>query len=220
MSYKKYSIQGESDIEVGTIYCIGQNYSKHAAEMGSSVSPEPVIFIKPPAAYIQSGENVVLPDFSENVHYEVELVVLIGNDCHNILPEDAHKYIGGYAVGIDVTLRDLQKKAKEEGKPWSVAKGFYTSAPVSGFIPQSRFENEVPYFDLKLWVNDELKQSGSTKEMERTVAELIQYISKVFSLRKGDVIFTGTPEGVGQIRKGDIIKAELSGYVELSVGVV
>ena len=219
MNYAKYIVKDGSEISVGTMYCIGQNYAKHAAEMGSAVSENPMVFIKPPSAYIPDGNTVKLPEFSNNIHHEVELVVLIGEDCQNIEINDAYKYIAGYAVGIDVTLRDLQQAAKNAGKPWSVAKGFHTSAPISEFIPQSRFGNEIPFFGLKLWVNDELKQSGNTQDMERSVAELIKYIAGVFTLCRGDIIFTGTPEGVGQIKKGDLIKAELEGYVSINVGV-
>ncbi len=219
MSYFKLKILDGDELNAGTMYCIGQNYARHAAEMGSSVSENPTVFIKPPSAYIPGGEKILLPDFSGNIHHEVELVVLIGRDCHIINKNNAHQYIAGYAIGIDVTLRDLQQKAKNEGKPWSVAKGFYTSAPISEFVPQQRFGSEIPFFDLKLWVNDELRQTGNTSEMERTVAELVQYLAGVFTLRKGDLIFTGTPEGVGQIKSGDVVKAQLQNFVDISVGV-
>lgn len=219
MDYEKYKVQDSTEISVGTMYCIGQNYAKHAAEMGGTKSQEPMVFIKPPSAFIPNGSSVRLPDFSTNVHHEVELVVLIGEDCHNIEINDAYKYIAGYAVGVDVTLRDIQQSAKNSGKPWAVAKGFHTSAPISEFVPQSTFGNEIPFFGLKLWINDELKQYGNTKDMERSVGQLIKYIAGVFTLRRGDIIFTGTPEGVGQIRKGDRINAELEGFVTVNVGV-
>jgi 2-keto-4-pentenoate hydratase/2-oxohepta-3-ene-1,7-dioic acid hydratase in catechol pathway len=218
MDYKKLKMDDGTEVPVGTMYCIGQNYAKHAAEMGSSVSDSPTVFIKPPSAYIENGDDILLPDFSSNIHHEVELVVLIGKDCRQINEEDAWQYIAGYAVGIDVTLRDLQGQAKKEGKPWSVAKGFYTSAPISTFVSQINFGSEIPFFDLKLWVNGELKQSGTTKEMERTVANLLKYLAGVFTLRRGDLIFTGTPEGVGQIKSGDKIYAELSELTKLTVG--
>jgi acylpyruvate hydrolase len=219
MNYAKLKIEGEGELSPGTMYCIGQNYAKHAAEMGSKVSESPTVFIKPPSAYVENGGEILLPDFSNNVHHEVELVILIGKDCHKIDQSEAYKYIAGYAVGIDVTLRDLQSQAKNEGKPWSVAKGFYTSAPISDFISQSNFGTEIPFFDLKLNVNNELKQSGNTSEMERSVANLVQYLAMVFTLRPGDLIFTGTPEGVGKIQSGDKVQAYLSEYLELVVGV-
>lgn len=219
MNYAKLKIRDQGELLAGTMYCIGQNYAKHAAEMGSKVSETPTVFIKPPSAYIANGGDILLPEFSSNIHHEVELVVLIGKDCHIIEQDEAYKYIAGYAVGIDVTLRDLQGQAKKEGKPWSVAKGFYTSAPISDFIPQTKFDKEIPFFDLKLNVNNELRQSGNTSEMERTVANLVQYLASVFTLRPGDLIFTGTPEGVGPIKSGDSITANLSDYAELNVGV-
>lgn len=206
-------------MEAGTFYGIGQNYAKHAAEMGSQVSPDPTVFIKPPSSLLNDGDAVVLPDYSDNIHHEVELVVVIGKDCDNIKVEDALEFIAGYGVGIDLTLRDLQNKAKSDGKPWAIAKGFRHSAPISKIIPSTQFD-DIPYFDIKLWINGELKQSGTTKEMERTVAELISFLSGVFGLRAGDIIFTGTPEGVGPIVSGDIIKAELGEFVELNVNAI
>jgi len=205
------------ELEVRTMYCIGQNYAKHAAEMGGKVSSDPIIFIKPPAAYIENGGKILLPDISNNVHHEVELVVVIGKNCININEKDAVNYIAGYAVGIDATLRDLQKKAKENGHPWAVAKGFYSSAPISDIIPAEEFAGKIPFFELELKVNGELKQKSSTENMERTVGKLIEYLSRIFTLEPGDCIFTGTPEGVGQIVKGDKLFAELKGFVTLSV---
>ena len=214
---RTFKLKNGKEIEVGTMYCIGQNYAKHAAEMGGKTASEPIIFIKPPVAYIENGGKICLPDISNNIHHEVELVVVIGKNCQNINENDAVKFIAGYGVGIDVTLRDLQQKAKENGHPWSVAKGFYTSAPISTIIPAEEFGNEIPFFELSLKVNGEMKQNSSTEYMERTVGKLIEYISKIFTLEAGDCIFTGTPEGVGQIVKGDKLFAELKGYVSLSV---
>lgn len=205
-------------IQVGVFYGIGKNYAKHAREMGGEVPAEPIIFIKPPAAYIENGGTVRLPDFSENVHHEVELLVVIGKDCANVNAEDALEYVAGYGVGIDVTLRDIQNKAKNAGEPWAVSKGFVTSAPVSEIIPKSEVR-EVKSFDLELSVNGEIKQKSNTSYMERTVEELISYLSNVFTLRAGDAIFTGTPEGVGQIKKGDKLLAELKGFIKLNVSV-
>lgn len=219
MSNKTLKFDDGTELLPGTMYGIGQNYAKHAAEMGSQVSENPTVFIKPPSAYIENEENILLPEFSENVHHEVELVVAIAKDCQNINESEAWEYIAGYAVGIDVTLRDLQSQAKKEGKPWSVAKGFYTSAPISEFVSQSVFDKEIPFFELSLSVNGMIRQSGFTREMERSVGNLMKYLSEVFTLRKGDLIFTGTPEGVGKINSGDIILAELIGFKKLEVGV-
>lgn len=207
----------DRELKVGTMYCIGQNYAEHAKEMGSVVSKSPVVFLKPPTAYLPEGESICIPNFSSNAHHEVELVVVIGKECRNISKNDALSYVAGYAVGIDVTLRDIQQKAKEKGHPWAVAKGFATSAPISKIVPSS--EVSTPIFDLELSVNGTIRQQGSTSKMERSIETLIEYLSSVFILLPGDVIFTGTPEGVGHIVSGDEIHAGLKGFVELTVSV-
>lgn len=203
---------------VGTIFCIGQNYAKHIAEMGSVVTPDPVIFIKPSQSIIHSNDTFSLPEFSQNIHHEVELVILIGSDCEDVSPDNAKNYIAGYGVGIDITARDVQENAKKGGKPWAVAKGFRQSAPISDFIPaESITDNSA--FELKLWINNELRQSGNTKDMERSVEKLVSYLSKVFTLRRGDLIFTGTPEGVGKINSGDQLMAKLNDDLTLIIDV-
>ena len=219
MMYEKLKFKNGWEMETGTMYGIGKNYAKHAREMGGEVPKDPVVFLKPPAAYVSTGSEIKLPDFSENVHHEVELVVIIGKDCMDVNADEAFDYIAGYGVGIDFTLRDLQAKAKQAGLPWTVAKGFYQSAPISEIVPAEEIKEKAPVFDLELKVNGEIRQSGSTKDMERPVDILIEYLSHVFTLRKGDVIFTGTPEGVGQIKSGDKIEAELKGFAELKINV-
>lgn len=206
-------------LEIGSIFCIGSNYSKHIREMGGVKPENPVIFLKPRAAYLENGGTIKIPEFSNLCHHELELVVVIGENCSNINKNDAYKYIAGYAVGIDVTLRDIQNIAKQKGQPWAVAKGFVTSAPISMVVSSSHFNNQIPYFDLLLSVNGELRQIANTSEMERSVAELIEYLSKVFTLNRGDCIFTGTPEGVGQIKSGDKLLAELVGFTKLELNV-
>ncbi|MCX7908610.1 MAG: fumarylacetoacetate hydrolase family protein [Ignavibacteria bacterium] len=202
--------------ELSNIYAVASNYKKHADEMGTTIPDEPTIFLKPTSAYISDGGTILLPKFSNEIHHEVELVVVIGKDGNNVSEEDAVNYIAGYAVGIDVTLRDTQTKAKKEGKPWGIAKGFYTSAPISSIVPATEFNGNIPDFDLLLKVNGEIRQSANTRMMERSVAQLVSFISKVFSLNEGDCIFTGTPEGVGKIQDGDTIFAELVGFVSLT----
>lgn len=217
---RTYKFKNGKQLEVKTMYGIGKNYAKHAAEFGGGIPEEPIIFIKPPVCYVENGGTIKLPQMSNNVHHEVELVVIIGNDCANIKASQAGDYIAGYAVGIDVTMRDVQFKAKEKGEPWAVAKGFHTSAPISNVIPAEEFSGTIPDFDLLLKVNGELRQSSSTKFMERSIGVLIEYLSKVFTLEAGDCIFTGTPEGVGKIQSGDKIFAELSGFVSLQIDVL
>lgn len=214
-----YTFSNGSKLQVGTMFCIGRNYSKHASEMGGDVPEEPIIFLKPPQAYVPNEGTIKLPKISNNVHYEVELVVVIGENCANVTKENAYEYIAGYAVGIDVTMRDLQFKAKSEGNPWAVCKGFYTSAPISEVVLASQFYDKNSKFDLVLKLNNEIRQKASTREMERSVGQLIEYISNIFTLRAGDCIFTGTPEGVGPITKGDMLHAELVGQISLDVKV-
>lgn len=204
------------NLELTNIYAVASNYRKHAEEMGTSIPEDPVIFLKPTSAYIPDGGTILLPSISNEIHHEVELVVVIGKDGEDIPLEQAQEYIAGYAVGIDVTLRDIQNKAKKEGKPWGIAKGFYTSAPISNVIPAEQFNGKIPDFDLLLKVNQHLRQKANTSQMERTVAQLVAFISRVFTLNQGDCIFTGTPEGVGPIYPGDTLYAELSGYVSLT----
>lgn len=207
-------------LQINVMYGIGQNYAKHAKEMGSLLPKgERIMFIKPPTSYVADGGAIVLPDYSNEVHHEVELVVVMGKHCHNVSKEDAWDYIAGFGIGIDATLRDLQKAAKEKGLPWAIAKGFYTSAPISSIVPVDNFEKNKNDFDFELKINNELRQKGNTQDMIYSVEELIEYLSKIFVLEEGDVIFTGTPEGVGKLNKGDKLEAELTNYVKLNIEV-
>lgn len=205
-------------LEAGTIYGIGKNYAAHAREMGGDVPASPMVFLKPPAALVQDGGTVVCPAFSSNLHHEVEMVVVIGEDCSDVPADKAQSVIAGYGLGLDMTLRDLQQAAKREGSPWSVAKGFRTSAPISRILPASLFTH-IPDFDLELCVNNAVRQKSSTKLMERNVATLVEYLSAVFTLRKGDCIYTGTPEGVGQVVAGDVLEARMSAEIGIFAAV-
>ena len=206
-------------LKVGTFYGIGKNYAKHAKEMGGEIPEEPIIFIKPGSSYIPDGGTILMPHFSENVHHEVELVVVIGKECRNVKKEDAIDYIAGYAVGLDVTLRDIQNKAKKEGNPWAISKGFATSAPVSKVAPAEDFMGFTPDFMLELKINGELRQKAYTIDLLHPVDELIEYLLNIFVLEPGDCIFTGTPKASGPIHAGDKLFAELLGIVSLEVNV-
>lgn len=199
---------GENRI-VNNIFCIGRNYAKHAQELNNAVPDEPVVFLKPNSSIIHDGQDIHLPSRSSDVHHEVELVLAIGKDGSNIHEDDATSYIDGIAVGIDVTARDIQSKAKEAGKPWSIAKGFDTFAPVSSFLTPP---DNIDYGNLKisLNVNKSQRQRGYTKDLLFPVPFLISYLSSIFTLQKGDLIFTGTPEGVAQINPGDELEAVLT----------
>lgn len=204
-------------IELGTMYCIGRNYAKHALEMGATVPEDPIVFLKPPAAYLPDGGEIQLPSYSNEVHHEVELVVVIGKEARGTIVEPVENYIAGYGVGIDLTLRDVQAKCKANGHPWAVAKGFVTSAPISKIVPAGEVGSSDTIFNLELKVNGELRQAGSTDYMERSVETLVKYLAEVFTLQPGDIIFTGTPEGVAEVKSGDTVTAELKGYVGLQV---
>lgn len=211
--YPEFLCTDGTTLPVGTMYCIGKNYANHAREMGGVVPPEPVVFIKPPSAYLPDGGMVLRPSFSHNLHHEIELVLIIGQDCQHVPKSEAMNVIAGYAIGLDMTLRDVQQRAKERGEPWTVSKAFATSAPISIVLPASRVKpgNGFPHFDIQLHVNDTLRQFGNTAQMERQPDELIAYLSSVFTLRRGDCIFTGTPEGVHSVVPGDVLRAELNG---------
>lgn len=203
-------------LPVGIIYCIGRNYAEHAKEMGGELLAEPVVFIKPATAHAMSGSKVPIPSYSNNMHHEVELVVVIGKDCNNVSESEAMEYVSGYGVGIDFTLRDVQAKAKASGLPWATAKSFYSSAPVSNIVTIDSIA-DINNCHIELNVNGKLVQSSNTSDMQRSVPQLISYISHVFRLRKGDCIFTGTPQGVGQVVSGDKLEAKLDNLITLNI---
>jgi 2-keto-4-pentenoate hydratase/2-oxohepta-3-ene-1,7-dioic acid hydratase in catechol pathway len=195
-------------IPVSKIICIGQNYAEHAMEINFEVPKSPVFFLKPPTAIIHNGESIILPTISNDVHHEVELTVLIGEGGKNIPRESALKYIAGYGIGLDMTMRDVQLEAKKKGLPWTLAKGFDTAAPLSDFIPTEKISNPGTLC-VQLKVNGKLRQSSSTSNLIFPVDTLIAYISKFITLERGDVIYTGTPEGVSRVDHGDRLEAAL-----------
>jgi 5-carboxymethyl-2-hydroxymuconate isomerase len=200
----------EKNIKVGKIVCVGRNYAKHAAELGNEVPEFPIIFLKPPSVMIRSGEAVYYPDYSDNMHYETELVLLIGGYIKNADDKSAAASIAGYGVGLDMTLRDLQNKFRAEGNPWTLAKVFDGSAVVSDFISRhSHTLNLEARITLKQ--NGVLKQNSQLKEMIFNPAEIVKYISHRMALEEGDLIFTGTPEGVGKVERGDTLEGKING---------
>ncbi|PLX79151.1 MAG: acylpyruvase [Desulfuromonas sp.] len=203
---------------VGKIVCLGRNYAAHIKELGNAVPDKPVIFMKPATALIHDGDQIVIPGYSDDCHFEVELAVLIGRETKQVSEAEAMKSVAGYGVAIDLTLRDVQSELKAKGLPWEIAKAFDTSCPVSNFIAPERIED--PHnLQLKLWVNGELKQDGNTGMMMRRIPQIIHEFSQSFTLRPGDILLTGTPEGVGPLQKGDRVRAELAGLVALNVSV-
>jgi 5-carboxymethyl-2-hydroxymuconate isomerase len=198
-------------ISVGKILCIGRNYAEHAKEMKSDVPTTPVFFLKPPTALVANGDAIVIPLISQDVHHEVEMTVLIGKEGKNIPKESALHYVAGYGVGLDMTLRDVQSEAKKKGLPWTLAKGFDTSAPVSRFVPASTVPNPQAA-EVLLTVNGSLRQHGKTHDLIFSVQDLLAYISQFITLERGDILFTGTPEGVAQVRAGDRLEAALKNH--------
>jgi len=192
------------------IFAIGRNYVEHIQELNNERPDEPVIFSKPDTALIRNNAPFYYPDFSKDNHHEVELVLRICKEGKNIQEKFAGKYYDSIGVGIDFTARDLQQKAKEKGLPWDIAKGFNGSAPVSDkFLPVSSIKN-LRDINFSLKINGELKQQGNTSLMLFGFDYIVSYLSGFFTLRTGDLIFTGTPKGVGPIRIGD----KLSAYIE------
>lgn len=196
------------DLSINSIFCIGRNYSEHAKEMKSEVPDQPMVFLKPAGSIIFDGDAIVLPGQSKEVHHEVELVVAIGKGGKNISEKEALDHLAGYGIGIDVTARDIQQQAKKQSHPWTVAKGFDTFAPISTFLPAVKIR-DPQNLDLRIEVNNETRQQGNTSDMIFPVSTLIAYLSAIFTLSPGDLIFTGTPEGVSAIKKGDHITATL-----------
>lgn len=213
------SLPGLSHLNIGNIYCIGRNYVEHAVELNNKPPEQPLVFLKPTSSVIFDGDTINLPPQSNNVHHEVELVVAIGKTGKSIPKDKALDHIAGYGVGIDVTARDIQQEAKDNAHPWTVAKGFDTFAPLSPFVDWHRISNPQDIM-LEISVNGITRQSDSTKLMIFSVAELISYLSNIFTLQAGDLIFTGTPKGVSPIKSGDQIEATMNnGLASVSVTV-
>lgn len=191
------------------IFAVGRNYAEHIAELNNERPDEPVIFTKPDTAILKKNQPFFYPDFSEDVHYEVELVLKIGREGKNIQEKFAHKYYDQIGLGVDFTARDLQQKAKEKGLPWDLAKGFNGSAPISDFKSIGDF-SDLQNINFKLEVNGEQRQLGNTSHMLFSFDYIISYLSRFFTLKKGDLVFTGTPKGVGAVNVND----RLEGFIE------
>lgn len=201
---------GGDPMRVGTVYCIGRNYVEHARELNNPVPKKPMVFLKPASSIIHSGDTVVLPPQSSDVHHEVEVVVVFGKGGRHIPESDALSHVAGYAVGIDLTARDIQSVAKEKGHPWSVAKGFATFAPLSEALTPAEAGGPGD-LSLSLRVNGDIRQQGGTRDLIFSIPTLIAYLSGIFQLEAGDLIYTGTPEGVAALSAGDRMVAELNG---------
>ena len=189
------------------IICIGRNYSEHAKELGNEIPEDPVIFMKPDTAILKKGSDFYIPEFSDDVHYELEVVLKISKGGKYIQKENAGKHYEEIGLGIDFTARDLQSKLKNKGLPWELAKGFDGSAVVSDFVSKENYD--LQNLNFSLTKNNEQVQNGNTKDMIFSFDDIIAFASQYFTLRVGDLIFTGTPKGVGKVSENDLLEAFL-----------
>lgn len=205
---------------VHRIYCVGRNYAAHSREMGGDPSREaPFFFTKPADAVVASGANIAYPSRTTDLHHEIELVVAIGKGGRDIAPARALEHVFGYAVGIDLTRRDLQNESKKAGKPWDTSKGFDQSAPIGTIRPASAADHPQR---ARIWlsVNGELRQQGDIADLIWSVPEIIAELSALFALAPGDLIYTGTPAGVGAVKPGDRLEGGIDGVGTLTASIV
>ena len=212
-------VGNEAGFPVRRVYCVAANYAQHAAEMGGDGREPPAFFSKPADALVPGGGKVVYPPCTGNLQHEVELVVALGKGGSNIPVEQALDHVFGYAVGIDLTRRDLQAQAKEKGRPWEMSKGFDQSAPISAVLQATRSGHRV---EGRVWlaVNGAVKQDGDLAQMTWNVAEVIANLSTYVALAAGDLIFTGTPAGVSTIARGDVLECGIDGVGGLTATLV
>ena len=190
------------------IFAIGQNYIEHNKELNSNNPEEPVVFMKPDTAILRNNKPFFIPDFSEDLHYETELIVKINRLGKNIAPEFAHRYYAEIGLGVDFTARDLQRKLKNNGHPWEISKAFDNSAVIGSFLPVETL-GDVQEIKFRLDLNGQTVQEGFSGDMIFPIKKLIAHVSKFFTLKIGDILFTGTPAGVGKVQVGD----RLEGYI-------
>jgi 2-keto-4-pentenoate hydratase/2-oxohepta-3-ene-1,7-dioic acid hydratase in catechol pathway len=210
--------RNKRDLSIGKLVCLARSYKKHAQEMNSEIPKEPVIFLKPASSVIFNGDAIKIPKMSQSIHHEVELGVVIGKKCKNISKKDAMDYIKGYLVALDITARDIQSEMKKKGWPWTIAKSFDTFAPISEVILKKDV-TKPQNLDISLKVNGEERQKSNTSYMIFSIEQIIEYISNIMTLEPGDLILTGTPEGVSEIKSGDILEANLGNICSLKVNV-
>ncbi|KAL0916340.1 hypothetical protein M5K25_013843 [Dendrobium thyrsiflorum] len=204
----------QSLLNLGTkIVAVGRNYAAHAKELGNAVPKEPVLFLKPTSSYLQNGGTIEVPTPLESLDHEVELAVVISQKARDVSESGALDFVGGYALALDMTAREIQSSAKSAGLPWTVAKGQDTFTPISAVLPKSMIKDPD---NLELWlkVDDEIRQKGSTRDMIFKIPFLISHISSIMTLMEGDVILTGTPPGVGPVKIGQKITAGITGFID------
>jgi fumarylpyruvate hydrolase len=213
------SIQGtQTRFPVRRIFCVGRNYAAHVREMGGDAAREtPIFFTKPADAIVRDGGEAPYPPATSDLHHEVELVICLGGEGHDLTPEAAERLIWGWAVGVDLTRRDLQNAAKKAGSPWDSAKAFDASAPIGPIT--RRADLPTPAGRISLTVNGETRQDADLGDMIWNPAEIVAQASKLWGLARGDLIFTGTPEGVGPLARGDKVHCEISGLTPLDFNI-
>lgn len=208
---------------VHRIYCVGRNYAEHAKEMGHTGYEPPFFFMKPADAVVavEAGQtrSMAYPTLTGNLHHEIELVVAIGKGGKNIAAADAHQHIYGYAVGLDMTRRDLQNEMKKQGRPWCIGKGFDQSAPIGPITPVAR-AGDVEHAEIALQVNGQERQHSSVAQLIWSIAETIAHLSAAWELQPGDLIYSGTPEGVGAVVRGDLLVGSVAGLESLSIQII
>jgi fumarylpyruvate hydrolase len=213
-------VAGGGSFPVHRIYCVGRNYAEHAVEMGHSGREPPFFFMKPADAAlpVAEGDTGVMhyPALTANLHHEIELVVAIGTGGSDIAAADALRHIWGYAVGLDMTRRDLQNDMKKQGRPWCIGKAFEQSAPIGPIVPLAR-TGELLRGAITLDVNGQRRQQGDLADLIWSVAETIEQLSRAWQLQPGDLIYTGTPAGVGAVQRGDLMEGAIDGLPSLRV---
>ena len=205
---------------VNRIFCVGRNYADHAREMGHDPDREPpFFFMKPATALVSDGKDTAYPSLTKDVHHEIEMVVAIGKGGANISPSNALEHVYGYGVGLDMTRRDLQGEAKKMGRPWDTGKAFDHSAPCSALVPVSQCGHPSKGV-IRLLVNGKIRQEGNLNQLIWNVPDTIAYLSTLFTLESGDLIYSGTPAGVGPVSKGDLLEGTVEGLTPLSTRIV
>lgn len=213
-------VEGGGAFPVRRVYCVGRNYAEHAREMGHDPNAEPPFFFSKPAdALVTGGTDTPYPPATADLHHEIELVVAIGREAAGIAPEATLDCVFGYAVGIDLTRRDIQARAKQAGKPWEMAKGFDHSAPISAIVPAARIGHPARA-RISFSVNGTTRQDADIADMIWSVPQLLAELSRLVTLKRGDLVFTGTPAGVAAVVRGDRLKGEIAGVGKVATAIV
>ena len=216
---KTIKVRNENkEIAIGKIVCVGRNYAEHATELGNEIPEKPVVFLKPASAVVYSGGKIIYPNFSNEMHHETELILLIGTTLKDASLDESNTAIKALGVGLDMTLRDIQSELKKKGHPWTVAKCFDTSAVLSDFILTEEYKLSLQE-EILLTVNGTIRQKEKLNMMLFKPVEIVQYVSSLMTLEPGDLIYTGTPKGVSKVERGDKLHASISGIAELECDV-